>query len=184
MRKREVNGDYEERKRFIMDLEAVPEQRPLSQQELEMRAECLAVVEAVDLEKQKDLHQKARVRWAMDGDDNTSYFHGILNANLSSNKMHGLMVHGAWVLDPVVVKREVFNHFATRFLEPLLKRPEIVCAWIGSLNDAEANGLVVPFSLSEIKNAVWDCEGDRLPGPDGYNFRFIKRCWNCFQGDL
>lgn len=34
-----------------------------------------------------------------------------------------------------------------------------------------------PFSWEEIKDIVWDSEGDRSPGPKGFNIDFIKKCW-------
>ncbi|XP_057432616.1 secreted RxLR effector protein 78-like [Lotus japonicus] len=38
--------------------------------------------------------------------------------------------------------------------------------------------------MEEIKEAVWDCDGDRSPGPDGYNFRFIKSFWHLMHLDI
>uniref|UniRef100_A0A251TYL1 Reverse transcriptase domain-containing protein n=1 Tax=Helianthus annuus TaxID=4232 RepID=A0A251TYL1_HELAN len=38
--------------------------------------------------------------------------------------------------------------------------------------------LLVNFSILEIERAVWDCAGDRAPGPDGFNFSFIKQFWD------
>ncbi|XP_076953170.1 uncharacterized protein LOC143627172 [Bidens hawaiensis] len=93
-----------------------------------------------------DLKQKSRVRWALEGDENSNYFYGVINANLKSNRLHGLLVDGVRV--------------------------------------NEANSLVQPFLLLEIKEAVWDCHSDRAPGPDGYNFKFLKRFWNSLQGDF
>lgn len=34
--------------------------------------------------------------------------------------------------------------------------------------------LIAPFLEEEIKGAVQECGGDKSPGPDGYNFNFIK----------
>lgn len=31
-----------------------------------------------------------------------------------------------------------------------------------------------PFSLEEVKQAVWDCESFKSPGPHGINFSFIN----------
>ena len=41
----------------------------------------------------------------------------------------------------------------------------------------EGVGLIKPFSLDEIKEAVWDCDSYKSPGPDGINFGFIKDFW-------
>lgn len=43
-----------------------------------------------------------------------------------------------------------------------------------SLLDADNVMLCEGFDPQEIKDAVWACAGDKCPGPDGYNFFFIK----------
>ena len=48
----------------------------------------------------------------------------------------------------------------------------------------QADGLEAPFSKDEIKAAVWDCGGDRAPGPDGFTFGFIKHFWSILEGDI
>ncbi|XP_076934550.1 uncharacterized protein LOC143600882 [Bidens hawaiensis] len=94
-------GDEEKRylmyKQKLLVLEGFAESRPLSANELVLRLKCLAAVAAADQVKQKDLRQKARVRWALEGDENSSYFHAVLNANLSSNRIHGFMVNSQWI---------------------------------------------------------------------------------------
>ena len=39
-------------------------------------------------------------------------------------------------------------------------------------------------SHEEIKQAVWCCDSSRAPDPDGYNFNFVKRCWNQIGEDF
>ena len=40
------------------------------------------------------------------------------------------------------------------------------------------------FDLEEIREAVWECEGNKSPGPDGFNFTFIKKNWDLLKGDV
>lgn len=40
------------------------------------------------------------------------------------------------------------------------------------------------FLEEEVKGAVWDCENSKCPGPDGFNFRFIKEFWETMKGDI
>ncbi|CAJ2647905.1 unnamed protein product [Trifolium pratense] len=49
---------------------------------------------------------------------------------------------------------------------------------------AEVRSLTKPFSLEEVKAAVWDCDSYKSPGPDGINFGFIKDFWAEMQGDV
>jgi len=37
--------------------------------------------------------------------------------------------------------------------------------------------LLEHFKEEEVKRAVWECGGEKSPGPDGLNFKFIKRFW-------
>jgi len=40
------------------------------------------------------------------------------------------------------------------------------------------------FLEEEIKDAVWGCGSDKSSGPDGINFKFIKRFWNLVKPDV
>ena len=40
------------------------------------------------------------------------------------------------------------------------------------------------FSIEEIKRVVWDCGGDRAPGPDGFTFKFFKTFWEVINSDV
>ncbi|KAM0007813.1 putative RNA-directed DNA polymerase [Helianthus debilis subsp. tardiflorus] len=77
-----------------------------------------------------------------------------------------------------------FSFFAEKFKEPIASRPNLECPFIPSVSQEDAEFLVSPFTISEIKCAVWDCEGDRAPGPDGINLRFIKKFWDRLEGDF
>ncbi|KAJ0917796.1 putative RNA-directed DNA polymerase [Helianthus annuus] len=178
------NGVYSEKKSRVQQLERLAESRLLVDAELEERAECINFIMDSDRKAQMDAKQKSRSRWAIEGDENTAYFHNVINANLSNNRINGLMVNGEWSTDPIVVKESFYEFFATQFMEPMDARPPIMCHNMVSLSAAEADMLTEPFSLSEIKDAIWGCAGDRAPGPDGFNFKFIKCHWDLFQGDF
>jgi hypothetical protein len=38
--------------------------------------------------------------------------------------------------------------------------------------------------LEEVKQAVWDCDGSKAPGPDGFTFSFYKKTWNLISSDI
>lgn len=44
--------------------------------------------------------------------------------------------------------------------------------------------LIKQFEEGEIKEAVWECEGSKCPGRDGFNFTFIKRFWEVTKEDV
>ncbi|GJT66164.1 hypothetical protein Tco_1017644 [Tanacetum coccineum] len=65
-----------------------------------------------------EVAQKAKVRWAIEGDENTKYFHDILNNKRYQLAIRGVLVDGDWIVDPSVVKGVFFKHFSTQFPLP------------------------------------------------------------------
>jgi len=43
-----------------------------------------------------------------------------------------------------------------------------------SLDQQHNDTLSGRFTEEEIREAVWGCGGEKSPGPDGINFKFIK----------
>ncbi|CAJ2637341.1 unnamed protein product [Trifolium pratense] len=42
---------------------------------------------------------------------------------------------------------------------------------------------MAPFS-SEVKEAIWSSDGTKCPGPDGFNFNFMKAYSEIIKGDI
>ncbi|GKB19851.1 RNA-directed DNA polymerase, eukaryota [Tanacetum coccineum] len=59
--------------------------------------------------------QKSKVRWAIEGDENTKFFHGILNSKRSQLAIRGTLVDGKWIVDPLAVKIVFLKYFSTQF---------------------------------------------------------------------
>ncbi|KAJ0427646.1 putative RNA-directed DNA polymerase [Helianthus annuus] len=182
--RREREEQYWFRKNRVRMIEILAEDRSLNQLELEMRTTDKHFIMEYERLKELDTKQKSRVRWGLEGDENTRYFHSTVNANISSNSINGVLIDGVWETNPTVVKQHFFGFYESIFAEPVSVRPSISCPNISVLSDEDASSLISPFSLREIKDAVWDCDGDRAPGPDGFNFKFIKRCWSGLEGDF
>ncbi|XP_022040475.1 uncharacterized protein LOC110943026 [Helianthus annuus] len=168
-------GTYGSKKSRLTSIESLAEERPLLEEELAERADCRNYVVEFDRLKQLDLRQKSRSKWAIDGDENSAYFHHIINANISTNRLNGLMIDGGWVMTPLSIKESLFEFINHQFMELMPVRRVLACPNLATISDNEAAMLECPFSVVEIKTAVWECEGDRAPGPDGFNFQFIKK---------
>ncbi|GKV41635.1 hypothetical protein SLEP1_g49141 [Rubroshorea leprosula] len=52
------------------------------------------------------------------------------------------------------------------------------------LSVEEGAMLEEPFNEEEIKKVVWSCESSKAPGPDGFNFKFIKVMWEVLKEDI
>lgn len=43
--------------------------------------------------------------------------------------------------------------------------------------------LEVSFTREEIKSVIWDSDGNKSPGLDKFNFKFLKRNWHTLEVD-
>ncbi|GJT04571.1 hypothetical protein Tco_0839033 [Tanacetum coccineum] len=57
--------------------------------------------------------QKSKVHWAIEGDENTKFIHGIINSKHSQLAIHGTLVDDEWIVDPLVVKSLLLKYFST-----------------------------------------------------------------------
>jgi len=53
-----------------------------------------------------------------------------------------------------------------------------------SLTSEVSRKMIASFSEEEVKDAVWQCGGAKSPGPNGFNFNFIKNCWDVIKTDI
>ncbi|MCH86339.1 cysteine-rich receptor-like protein kinase [Trifolium medium] len=100
------------------------------------------------------------------------------------NALVNLNVNGVQVEGVIGVREVVFNHFEHHFRSVRVPRPDIGNLQFQSISEDDAYLLERPFSEEEVKQAVWDCESFKSPGPDGVNFGFIKEFWPHIKGDF
>ncbi|XP_058783674.1 uncharacterized protein LOC131658394 [Vicia villosa] len=82
------------------------------------------------------------------------------------------------------IKICVCDHFKSFFREPCKNCPVPAGINFKRLESAVATILERPFTVYEIKDAVWNCEGSKTPGPDGYSLAFYKNNWEMLKEDL
>ncbi|MCH88690.1 cysteine-rich receptor-like protein kinase [Trifolium medium] len=107
--------------------------------------------------KESQLFQRSKSRWLREGDANTNYFHASVKSRGRKNAILALKVGDRWV--------------------------ESVSE---GLSSQEVVGLTTPFSAKEIKDVVvsYDYDGNKSPGPGGFNFVFFKRFWDLLKSEV
>ncbi|GJZ29097.1 hypothetical protein Tco_0573744 [Tanacetum coccineum] len=131
-----------------------------------------------------DLAQKAKIRWSIEGDENSKYFHGIINKKRSQLAIRGVLVDGDWIDEPYKVKSEFFNHFMNHFSKHSGPKISSGHQMFKQLSDKQKEILESNVTYEEIKKAVWDCGTNKSPGPDGFTFDFIRRYWKTMDQDV
>nr|GEW69932.1 RNA-directed DNA polymerase, eukaryota [Tanacetum cinerariifolium] len=101
----------------------------------------------------RDYIQKAKIQWAVEGDENSKIFHGIVNRKRANLTVKGIMVDGVWVDEPNRVKKEFRDHFAARFQDPGICQGKLNFSFPNRLSSEQVAEFEIPISKEEIRNA-------------------------------
>nr|GEV13440.1 hypothetical protein [Tanacetum cinerariifolium] len=134
--------------------------------------------------KNLDLLQNAKIRWAVDADENSKFFHRMFNSKFARTRINGIHYNGSWISGPSMVISHIYNFHKAKFEDNLTHRPRFTSNLFKKISESDGSILDAPFSSDEIKNAVWDCGGGKAPDPDGFTFKFIKRYWDTIGKDF
>ncbi|GKA65245.1 RNA-directed DNA polymerase, eukaryota, reverse transcriptase zinc-binding domain protein [Tanacetum coccineum] len=110
-----------------------------------------------DMENLQSLEtaQKAKIKWAIEGDENSRYYHGVLNKKRNQLNIRGILVEGIWTDNPCMVKREFLQHFKKMFDKPNDNRIHLDMNYPKMLSSDQQVELDLEVSKEEIKRAVW-----------------------------
>nr|GEX33100.1 RNA-directed DNA polymerase, eukaryota [Tanacetum cinerariifolium] len=119
-----------------------------------------------DLDKLESMKvaPKAKIKWVIQGDENSKYYHGILNKKRSRLVIRGIFVDSIWIDYPCLVTSEFLSHFTNHFVQPYMDFPN-------KLSLEQQVELENNVTREEMKVAVWDCGYGTFP--KGGNSSFI-----------
>ncbi|GJX64001.1 hypothetical protein Tco_0298344 [Tanacetum coccineum] len=64
----------------------------------------LQEIEKIDKFASMDIIQKTHVKWDIEGDENSKFFHGLINQKRRNQMINGIMVEGNWITNPCLIK--------------------------------------------------------------------------------
>ncbi|GJZ98269.1 RNA-directed DNA polymerase, eukaryota, reverse transcriptase zinc-binding domain protein [Tanacetum coccineum] len=141
-------------------------------------------IEKIDKFASMDIIQKAHVKWDIEGDENSKFFHGLINQKRRNQMINGIMVEGNWITNPCLIKDAFLQFYKRKFQAQDSQVMFSNLPHSHSLNCMDRETLERQVTLEEIKEAVWDCGSSKASGPDGYSFAFVKKYWGTIQKDL
>ncbi|GJT40170.1 hypothetical protein Tco_0940035 [Tanacetum coccineum] len=106
-----------------------------------------------------EMAQKTKIKWAIEEDENSKYYHGILNKRRNQLAIRGILVEGIWIEDPLSVKGEFFSHFANHFDKPPSYRLHVDMDFPNKLTIEQQSDLETNITREEIKKAVFGLWG-------------------------
>ncbi|GJY21359.1 RNA-directed DNA polymerase, eukaryota [Tanacetum coccineum] len=151
----------------LRDIDKELDQGGVSDSSLLRRHELKCQLNDIKAMEATDSLQKSKVRWAIEGDENSKYFHGIINKKRSHLAIRGVFDEGIWLTDPSLVKKAFIDHYGTRFKKPTMARLKLNFSFPNRLSQEQASDLERRVSRWRSVRLCWDCgEREISPGPD------------------
>lgn len=98
--------------------------------------------------------------------------------------MVALLIDNLWVEEVNQIKNEVNKHFSKHFLEEGDVRPRLDGVQFWSISDSDRRNIVGIFSREEVEEVIHSFDGNKSPGPDEYNFKFIQSFWGLIKDEV
>lgn len=167
-------------------LDGLEDQRPLNLVERNFHRILLVHLQRILEAKRVYWKQRATIRWAKFGDENSKFFHSIASSNFRRNYIaHLFLEDGTCIADHAQKAEVLWNSFKER-----LGTSEVPCmhydlnSLVFPVDPALLENLDCGFSKEEIDLVVKDLAPDHAPGPDGFNGFFLKKCWHLIATDF
>ncbi|MCI06375.1 cysteine-rich receptor-like protein kinase, partial [Trifolium medium] len=80
--------------------------------------------------------------------------------------------------------KDLVKKFWEHFSEEWNNRPFLQGIDFSMLSAEDNASLLVPFEEEEVRDVIWSCDGNKSPGPDGFNLNFFKACWSIVKNDV
>ncbi|GJT83577.1 hypothetical protein Tco_1057919 [Tanacetum coccineum] len=188
----------------LVELDKIIDQGSGTENLVHERTVLLKDIYKVNSRLSLDFAQKAKVRWSIEGDENSKYFHGILNKKRSQLAIRGVLVDGDWIVEDmernvsydeiigIVIDKEVVISCGGIFFTLALSPP--VSRWPFYYNEnfiveqrqEGLRAMIFRLTLKGFDSVRWDFLDDLL---DKFSFGtkwrgWIKGCLNSAGGSI
>ncbi|KAL2901420.1 LINE-1 reverse transcriptase-like protein [Bienertia sinuspersici] len=133
--------------------------------------------------------QRAKSKWDDWGDKSTSFFFKSVKTRKVKNEIRAIKnENDQWRDQDQDIKEVFYKHF-TDLLSPTEMEEvssELRDSWLSQVEPISAlqqQGLEIPFSMDEIRNAAFGMKPNKSPGPDGIPPGFIQTHWELLKDD-
>lgn len=66
-------------------------------------------------DRESMIKKKSRLKWDLEGDNNTKFFHRTVQHRRRKNSIHGVLNNGCWITNPNEVKEIFIQYFENQF---------------------------------------------------------------------
>jgi len=129
--------------------------------------------------------------WFKDGDRNTAFFHEVVKRRNNSSGIHRLRIDNEVTKDPKIIEDHILDFYKNPYAESISNvldtdnTKDFIGTYIHAMVSSEENMMLIKCpDFSEIKNVVFNLNGNSAPGPDGFGGVFYHSCWKIIVTDV
>ncbi|KAL9233201.1 hypothetical protein vseg_008226 [Gypsophila vaccaria] len=158
------------------ELQARPGDLVLLRAEKEAATSARFLMEA----KHRFLIQRAKTKWAQEGDENTAFFHSCIKERRQGNRVVRIRTINGGLADTSDSLQTAFLEYYQQLLGTNARVEHVhkitvqrgLCVRVD-----QWPGLLACPTAQEIKEAIFAIDDTKAPGPDGYTSKFFKDAW-------
>nr|XP_016464868.1 PREDICTED: uncharacterized protein LOC107787776 [Nicotiana tabacum] len=113
---------------------------------------------------------------------NGSYFHSVIKAKRAASGIFTIQNMQGEIVQSTDAVADAFRDFYTILLGTDQQNRDHVASHIVKegkiVSEEQRSQLIRNFSQKKVKDALWDIEGTKALGPNGYGSQFFKDSWN------
>ena len=138
-------------------------------------------------EEELKWYERAKVKTLLEGDANTRFFHLVPNGKHRNQHIYKLENDQGTIVGDVSLKSHITNYYKNLFGQPEhseITLMEHLISDIPQVSPDENDILISAFTESEVRDAVFQMEHNKAPGPDGFPAEFYQVFWDIIKEDL
>ena len=142
------------------------------------------ISELDEKERKNSLVEMERIE-RREWDNNSKLFHRIASkrkANKLINKIEN--VRGEILQSEKEIEEDIVGFFEKLYNEERRESVGIEGLEWACIRDESGERLEKPFEEEEVKNALFQCDGDKAPGPDGFTMKALQDGWETIKKDI
>jgi hypothetical protein len=132
-------------------------------------------------------YERVKVQNLLQGGDNTRFFHLIASDKHRKQHIFRLVQEDGIIVGDQELKRYITRYYKNLFGQPVesnISLDESNIDDISQVTENENETLTSPFTMAEIKEAVFQMEHNKATGPDGFPAEFYQVFWEIIKEDM
>lgn len=131
-------------------------------------------------------HERSKVKWHLEGDRNTAYFHRVTKIRHTTNLITSIKDGENIITDQNLIANHAVNFYKSLFCTNIVLHDQLLVEEVipQLVIDNTNQMLTMVPSLDEIHSAAFSLNKDSAPGPDGFGAVFFQSYWDIIKSDV